>query len=241
MYYIPASSYAISNDLNSSLNHEINGTLNSSMLDKELMSLLLNNESSNEGVYKDIGFELSKEILGGILEFNNIDEGIKFMDENRGIEFDFRLLSSSVKELTPFIKYLVDLSNKDDFLIIEEPENHLHPENQRILVKFLVRLINNGLNIILTTHSDYILEQFNNLIRLGKVNEVKLTELGYSNQNILNYEDIKIYNFKKESDYLYIPKEVDIDETGFIDENFSEVTDELYNESIDIIDAMESD
>ena len=71
-YYIPASSYAISNDLNSSLNHEINGTLNSSMLDKELMSLLLNNESSNEGVYKDIGFELSKEILGGILEFNNI-------------------------------------------------------------------------------------------------------------------------------------------------------------------------
>lgn len=163
------------------------------------------------------------------------------MDENRGIEFDFRLLSSSVKELTPFIKYLVDLSNKDDFLIIEEPENHLHPENQRILVKFLVRLINNGLNIILTTHSDYILEQFNNLIRLGKVNEVKLTELGYSNQNILNYEDIKIYNFKKESDYLYIPKEVDIDETGFIDENFSEVTDELYNESIDIIDAMESD
>lgn len=240
-YYIPASSYTISNHLNSVLSHEINGNVNSSKLDKELMSLLLNNETPDEGFYKDIAIELSKEILGGVLQFNNVDEGIKFIDEENGIEFDFKSLSSSVKELTSFIKYLFDLSNEDDFLIIEEPENHLHPENQRILVKYLVKLINNGLNIILTTHSDYILEQFNNFIRLGKVNEDKLSELGYSNENVLDYEDVKIYNFKKESDYLYVPKEVDVNETGFIDENFSEVTDELYNESVDIIDNMESD
>lgn len=240
-YYIPASSYTISNHLNSVLSHEINGNVNSSKLDKELMSLLLNNETPDEGFFKDIAIELSKEILGGVLQFNNVDEGIKFIDEENGIEFDFKSLSSSVKELTSFIKYLFDLSNEDDFLIIEEPENHLHPENQRILVKYLVKLINNGLNIILTTHSDYILEQFNNFIRLGKVNEDKLSELGYSNENVLDYEDVKIYNFKKESDYLYVPKEVDVNETGFIDENFSEVTDELYNESVDIIDNMESD
>lgn len=240
-YYIPASSYTISNHLNSVLSHEINRNVNSSKLDKELMSLLLNNETPDEGFYKDIAIELSKEILGGVLQFNNVDEGIKFIDEENGIEFDFKSLSSSVKELTSFIKYLFDLSNEDDFLIIEEPENHLHPENQRILVKYLVKLINNGLNILLTTHSDYILEQFNNFIRLGKVNEDKLNELGYSNENVLDYEDVKIYNFKKESDYLYVPKEVDVNETGFIDENFSEVTDELYNESVDIIDNMESD
>ena len=196
-YYIPASSYTISNHLNSVLSHEINGNVNSSKLDKELMSLLLNNETPDEGFYKDIAIELSKEILGGVLQFNNVDEGIKFIDEENGIEFDFKSLSSSVKELTSFIKYLFDLSNEDDFLIIEEPENHLHPENQRILVKYLVKLINNGLNIILTTHSDYILEQFNNFIRLGKVNEDKLSELGYSNENVLDYEDVKIYNLKR--------------------------------------------
>ena len=240
-YYIPASSYTISNHLNSVLAHEINGNINSSILDKELMSLLLDNETSDEGFYKDIAVELSKEIIGGVLEFNNVDEGIKFIDETNGAKFDFKSLSSSIKELTSFIKYLVDLSSKDDFLIIEEPENHLHPVNQRILVKYLVKLINNGLNIILTTHSDYILEQFNNFIRLGKVNEDKLNKLGFSEDNVLNHDVVKIYNFKKESDYLYVSKEVDINETGFIDENFSEVTDELYNESVDIIDNMESD
>ena len=147
-YYLPASSYTISNHLNSFLTHEINGNINSSKLDKELMSFFLNNETSEEGFYKDIAAELSKEILGGVLQFNNVDEGIKFIDEKNGIEFDFKSLSSSVKELTPYIKYLVDLSNKEDFLVIEEPENHIHPENQRLLVKYLVKLINNGLNII---------------------------------------------------------------------------------------------
>ena len=34
-YYIPASSYAISYDLNSNLVHEINGTINSSKLIKK--------------------------------------------------------------------------------------------------------------------------------------------------------------------------------------------------------------
>nr|WP_295605136.1 AAA family ATPase [uncultured Methanobrevibacter sp.] len=112
---------------------------------------------------------------------------------------------------------------KGNTLIIEEPENHLHPENQRILVKYLVKLINNDLNIILTTHSDYILEQFNNLIRLGKVNKDKLNELGYSDENILNHEEVKIYNFKKESDYLYVPKEVDINETALLMKTFQKL------------------
>ena len=124
--------------------------------------------------------------------------------------------------------------------IFDEVE-YISEVEDRSINYMLCKLINKGLNIILTTHSDYILEQFNNFIRLGKVNEDKLSELGYSNEHVLNHEDVKIYNFKKESDYLYVPKEVDVNETGVIDENFSEVTDELYNESVDIIDNMESD
>lgn len=37
------------------------------------------------------------------------------------------------------------------FLILEEIENHLYPEIQLILVKYLFKAINKGLNIILNT------------------------------------------------------------------------------------------
>ena len=202
------------------------------------MSLLLNNKSSGEGFFKSIAVKMSVEIFGGILDFKDVDEGIKFIDTQNNVEFDFNSVSSSIKELAPFIKYLSDLSRENDTVIIEEPENHLHPKNQRILVKYLVELINRGLNIILNTHSDYILEQFNNFIRLGGVDEDKLNQLNYSTKHVLDHEDIRIYNFKKESDYLFEADLVDVNETGFVDENFSKITDELYDESVDIIDSM---
>ena len=70
-----------------------------------------------------------------------------------------------------YLKYVVE---KGDLLIIEEPEAHLHPENQRILVKYIVRAVNKGLKVMLTTHSDYVIEQFNNFVRLASIDSERL-------------------------------------------------------------------
>lgn len=46
------------------------------------------------------------ELFGGVLDFKDVDEGIKFIDTQNNVEFDFNSVSSSVKELTPFIRGL---------------------------------------------------------------------------------------------------------------------------------------
>ena len=71
--------------------------------------------------------------------------------------------------------------------------------------------------------------------------EVGLTTI-YRFLNLLEKnDDVRVETREHTKYYQYVPKEVEINETGFIDENFSEVTDELYNESVDIIDNMECD
>ena len=57
--------------------------------------------------------------------------------------------------------------NKDNCLLIEEPEENIFPETQYNLVKWLVSALNNDNDnmLFLTTHSPYILSSFNNLIQ----------------------------------------------------------------------------
>ena len=61
--------------------------------------------------------------------------------------------------------------------------------------------------------------------------------LNYDESCILDYRNISIYNFKKNEDYSYTPHHIDVNFTGFSEDNFSQVIDELYTES-DIMDEF---
>lgn len=74
----------------------------------------------------------------------------------------------SVWILLLIFKYILDQINV--FLVIEEPEAHLYPEAQKNMVELIALLANiPGNQVIVTTHSPYILTAFNNLLYANKV------------------------------------------------------------------------
>ena len=73
--------------------------------------------------------------------------------------------SSMVSEIAPVALYLRYLVGAGEILIIEEPESHLHPQMQVEFFRHLARAVKSGIRIIMTTHSDWIMEELANLVR----------------------------------------------------------------------------
>lgn len=130
-----------------------------------------------------------------------------------GMDIDLYNASSSIKQLAPLLIYLRYRARKNDLLIIDEPEMNLHPESQVKLLEALALLVNMGINVLVTTHSPYIMAHLNNLA-LGKENtqatkKRQASSLYLKNPNsFLNMEQISAYEMRdnklhslKESDY----------------------------------------
>ena len=81
------------------------------------------------------------------------------------------IASSMVKELSPLVLYLRYLAKPGELLVIDEPEMNLHPEAQAKMTEFLAMLVNAGLNILVTTHSPYLVDHLTNLIKAADVED----------------------------------------------------------------------
>ena len=79
--------------------------------------------------------------------------------------------SSSVRELSDFYFFLRHVADSYDLLIIDEPESHLDTANQIRMARLLARAVNAGLKVLITTHSDYIIKEINNLIMIHNLSD----------------------------------------------------------------------
>ncbi|MDR0611672.1 MAG: ATP-binding protein [Planctomycetaceae bacterium] len=108
--------------------------------------------------------------------------------------------SSSFRSLLPFWLQLYCGTRLREtpvnMFMIDEPEMNLHPENQRILARFFVRLVNLGYKIYITTHSDYIVKELNTLIMLYCHNKNRrriMKRYGYTDEELLDPARIRVY------------------------------------------------
>ena len=77
--------------------------------------------------------------------------------------------SSAVSELAPVVLYLRYIVQPGDTLIIEEPETNLHPQAQVEFTRVLAAAVKAGIRIIITTHSEWVLEELANLVKLSEL------------------------------------------------------------------------
>ena len=98
-----------------------------------------------------------------------------FMYRPEGWDDGLRLTSASsmVSELAPVVLYLRHLAAPGSLLIVEEPESGLHPAMQVELVRRLAAVVGAGVRVIVTTHSEWVLEALANVVRSSKLPETR--------------------------------------------------------------------
>ena len=80
--------------------------------------------------------------------------------------------------------------------MIDEPELNIHPANQRQMARLLARLVNAGMSVIISTHSDYIVREFNSLIMLHQVTGKALQrKYRYQDDEVIDPELVGAYLF----------------------------------------------
>lgn len=87
------------------------------------------------------------------------------------VALPYYLASSSVKSHLLLDSYINYIAQVGQILIIDEPELNLHPDNLRHMARLLAMLVNNGVKLLFTTHSDYIIKELNNLIMLESLSK----------------------------------------------------------------------
>ena len=148
-------------------------------------------------VYGERLFDGVAEMMGG--HYRASSEGdIRFSSRRRDAAFSIPLhrASSSARGLSDLYFFLRHKAERDHLLIIDEPESHLDTANQRILARLLTRLTRSGLKILITTHSDYLIKEVNNLVMLSRPFQNKgsvARRLKYRSDDFLEPDSIRAY------------------------------------------------
>ncbi|WP_295154170.1 AAA family ATPase [uncultured Brachyspira sp.] len=245
------------------LSRKIDLTLPIKNFFEQLSIILKKNDSFSFGIqikenikYENIISLIEKNILEGeicientlsilpmnafpLSQYNTLDtiREIFYKTNNSDNNFSMHVSSAVVTEVTPialFLKYGIDYNN----IIMEEPEISLHPELQQQLTRVFIKLVNINTHVLITTHSDTIIQHINNMIKLNSNNEERkkylMHKYGYDDDDLISEDKVRMYQFdiNKEDGFTKVTK-LESSEYGFEVPTFNKVlkkiSDEIYD------------
>ena len=193
----------------------------------------LANISRNKSDYTFLADRMEEVLLDGKINISKYGEVQYSPDKSKVKNLSMNLSGSIVKSLSSLVIYFRHLAKKGDFIIIDEPELNLHPDNQRKITRLIGEFVNHGFKVMISTHSDYIIREINNLVMLKsgaeKANDL-IKKYGYEEKQLIDHQRVGAYLFKNNRNY-----DIEVTETGFevdtIDEeinNLNTASEEIY-------------
>jgi predicted ATPase len=175
---------------------------------------------------------LEKEVTRGTVGLDRRVEYPEIYYENESGRFLLHQVSSMVSEMAPIVLFLKYLVRPGQLFIIEEPESHLDADNQRKLARAIAMLINSGVKVLITTHSDFFVNQINNLLLLSQIPARSRAARKYSANEVLEPDNVGAYLFKTGDDGSMVETLEVTAESGIPTFPFTDAHSALYNEAI---------
>lgn len=115
--------------------------------------------------FPDVASSLERSLLRGKLAFDqaNTPLMLTYLSQS-GPNLKMHASSSLIRALAGLDVYLRNLAREGDLIVIDEPEMNAHPEAQLMITELLGILVNKGINVVITTHSPYVVDHINNLV-----------------------------------------------------------------------------
>ena len=145
--------------------------------------------------------EQVKALMNGY--YASTDGVIRFKSKarkRRAFDIPLHIASSSARGLSDLYFYLRHVAARNDVLFIDEPETHLDTANQVMLARVISRLVKAGLKVLVSTHSDYLMKELNNLVMLDHLRRnggLDAKNMGYGPEDGIGSERIRAYVAEK--------------------------------------------
>ena len=207
---------------------------------QQLVNVGLSKISSQTTKLEDVSKNIEKNILRGSILVERSAHinypSFEYLPQGWKTPLALANTSSMVSELAPVVLYLRHVIEPGNVLIIEEPEAHLHPAMQVQFMRQLGALVKAGVRVIVTTHSEWVLEGLANMVRRSQ-----LPSNGHGDEIALRPDQVGAWLFEpKQRPKGSVVKEIRIKDSGLYPSGYDEVANALHNEWADIESRMEA-
>lgn len=176
------------------------------------------NIQNTKSKYFQIADDIENGLLNGQVTLSK-DGDVQFIsNRTKSKKIPIHLSASIVKTLSSLTFYLRHRAQDNDLVIIDEPELNLHPDCQLLLVRIFAKMMSQGFRLLISTHSDYIIREINNLVMLHSIREKKqsiASKFGYEAVDSINPQEVAAYLFDFKSRTKVSVSPIMVDESGF--------------------------